>query len=298
MNTYEISQKYKEIEEKVKAWASKQDDIRVIDVIGSRARHLPDKWADLDVGVFTTNIEKTLAKFESNIGKFGRYVFWIAGETSRGDIERRVHFEGGLDADFAFMNYDINEYSTIHKEGITLDLINEIAETLHRGIRIILDKDGVFSELFEKYKNIKPNPDIPPTESDLLGIISNFWYHTIWVVKHLRRGEFFWTKTGVDDHLKNLLLKITEYHAKVKHGQSYDTWFRGRYLEKWADPRIITDLEHCYAKYEKLDIQRALLETMKLFRWVAQETMKLSGYKYPHEIDVYCSGWVEEELSK
>jgi aminoglycoside 6-adenylyltransferase len=297
MSTYEISQKYKEIEEKVKAWANKQDEIRVADVIGSRARHLPDKWADLDVGVYTTDIDKTLTNFDSNVGKFGPYVFWITGVTTRGDLERRVHFEGGLDVDFAFMDYNIEEYSTIQKEELPTEFLNEIAETLHRGIRIILDKDGAFSEIFERYKNFKPIPDDPPTEDELLEIINNFWYHTIWVVKHLKRGEIYWTKTGVDDHLKSLLLKMTEYHAKAKHGQSYDTWFRGRYFEKWADPRIIEELELCYAKYEKSDVQRALLETMSLFRWVAQETMKISDYKYPHEIDLYCSGWVEDALS-
>lgn len=297
MNSYEISQKYKEIENKIKAWANKQDNIKVVNVIGSRARHLPDKWADLDVCVFTTSIEKTLAKFDSNVGKFGRYIFCITGMTLRGDIERRILFEDGLDVDFAFMSYDIDEYLTIQKEGLTPDLLNEIAETLHRGMRFILDKDGLFSEIFEKYKNLKPTPSNHPSENDIVELINYFWFHTIWTAKHLLRGELLWTKSSVDRLMKDQILKMAEWHAKAKHGQSYDTWFRGRYFEKWADPRIISELENCYAKYEKLDIQRALLETMNLFRWLALETMKLLDYEYPHSIDNYCSEWVEKYLT-
>jgi aminoglycoside 6-adenylyltransferase len=86
---------------------------------------------------------------------------------------------------------------------------------------------------------------------------------------------------------------MIEWHAHATHDWNYDTWFRGRFLEKWADPRVVEGLRSSFAHYETDDVARALLEEMKLFRWVALETAKKLEYQYPVEAEEHVLRWVE-----
>jgi aminoglycoside 6-adenylyltransferase len=91
-----------------------------------------------------------------------------------------------------------------------------------------------------------------------------------------------WTaKDCCDGYLKRLLLRLIEWHAQASHMEGYDTWHKGRFLEEWADPRVVTELESVFAHYESADIWRALVATLRLFRWLAQETTARWGYLYP-----------------
>ena len=87
-----------------------------------------------------------------------------------------------------------------------------------------------------------------------------------------------------------------ECHAHVENGLEYDTWHNGRFLEEWAADWIVKKLAGCFAQYEELDIKRALLNTMDLFRRVAVETADRLFYTYPKEADEYASAWVNQAL--
>lgn len=161
------------------------------------------------------------------------------------------------------------------KSGIPSD----IADTLRRGVRILLDKDGLVAQL--QLSAAEPQPPQPPTQSDFLEVVNDFWYHTVWTAKHLRRGELWWAKSGCDGHLKGLLRRMMEWHARATKGQNYDTWLRGRFLEEWVDPRALKELRKAFAHYDENDIWHALFVTMDLFRWLAIETAERLGYSYP-----------------
>ena len=120
----------------------------------------------------------------------------------------------------------------------------------------------------------------PPTQAEFLEVVNDFWYHTIWTAKHLRRGELWWAKSCCDDYLKLRLRRMMEWHARATKGQSYDTWMRGRFLEEWVDPRALKELGGIFAHYDAEDVWRALLATMGLFRWMAVETAERLGYPY------------------
>ena len=87
----------------------------------------------------------------------------------------------------------------------------------------------------------KPTP-IPSSEAEYLNIVNDFWFHTVWTAKHLRRGELWWAKSCCDGYLKNLLLRMLEFHARATKGPDFDTWMSGRFLETWADPRAVAAL--------------------------------------------------------
>ncbi|MBU7046952.1 MAG: aminoglycoside 6-adenylyltransferase, partial [Theionarchaea archaeon] len=136
-----------------------------------------------------------------------------------------------------------------------------------------------------------------PTEQEFHEVISDFLYHCIWTAKHLRRGELWWAKECCDSHLKGLLLTMVEWHSRALQGSNYDTWFRGRFLETWADPRVLKGLKDAFAYYDEKDVKRALDATMELFRWLARETGEKLEYSYLDEADEKVTSWVRTCLS-
>jgi aminoglycoside 6-adenylyltransferase len=188
-------------------------------------------------------------------------------------FERRVLFEGGLDVDFV-PDPIAGLYAMLDH-----DLPPDAADTIRRGVWFLVDKEGLSQRLQDV--EIDPPPYCPPTESEFLNLVNDFWYHTVWAAKHLRRGELWLAKSCCDGYLKNLLRQMMEWHARASKGEGTDTWMRGRFLEEWADARVVGFLPHVYAHYDDRDVWRALLATMELFRWLAIEAADLLGYPYP-----------------
>jgi aminoglycoside 6-adenylyltransferase len=78
---------------------------------------------------------------------------------------------------------------------------------------------------------------------------------------------------------------MIEWHARAAHGWDYGTWHDGRFLERWAEPRVLKGLPAVFAHYDEDDIRRGLLATMDLFRWLAQETAEQLRYPFPVDAD-------------
>jgi aminoglycoside 6-adenylyltransferase len=155
---------------------------------------------------------------------------------------------------------------------------------LRRGIRILVDKDNLCRQM-ATVKIAPAAPVSPPDQAEFLNLVNDFWYHTVWTAKKLRRGELWTAKSCGDIYLKHLLLKLLEWHTRATRGAQTDTWMRGRFLEEWADPRAVAALPAIFAHYDVEDMWRALEATMELFRWLARETADLWGYNYPAEGD-------------
>src|SRR5579872_198262 len=81
-----------------------------------------------------------------------------------------------------------------------------------------------------------------PSQDDFVALAHGFWHGAIWVAKHLRRGELWRAKDGCDARMKASILQLAEWHTKATRGWSFDTWAQGRFLERWADPRILAAL--------------------------------------------------------
>jgi hypothetical protein len=57
-------------------------------------------------------------------------------------------------------------------------------------------------------------------------------------------------------------------------------------------------LRNTYAVYSAADFQRALWETMNLFRRIAVETAELLDYDYPVKGDNYAASLIEDYLNR
>jgi aminoglycoside 6-adenylyltransferase len=209
--------------------------------------------------------------------------------TPDGGFERRVLFEGGLDVDFVPASVDG------FRQQLAGGLPELEADIFRRGFTVLVDKDGL-AEQITAVQGQQPVP-IPTSETEYLDVVNDFWFHTVWTAKHLRRGELWWAKSCCDGYLKNLLLRMLEFHALASQDPDFDTWMRGRFLETWADPRAVAALPQIFAHYEETDIWRALLATMELFRWLAFETADILALGYPTYGDQRCTDLVHQHFA-
>jgi len=266
-------------------WARDRPDIRALAIIGSRAQadHPADEWADLDVVVVTTD-PKRYGSQTSWLGNIWKPWLTYSAEMGEGAMILHVVFEGGLDADI-----------DIFPEGVKHEALGFY---LQRGFRVLLDKDGIFAKPPFVSPAEASRPQSPPTEREFLEIINSFWFNVLWTAKHIMRGELWWSKQCADVQLLQWnTLRMVEWHTRTTRGWDFDTWYNGRFLEEWADPRVLEGLHYAFAHYDKEDIIRALITSMKLFRWIAMETADRLSYAYPIEVDKHITELVDDRLS-
>jgi aminoglycoside 6-adenylyltransferase len=283
----QITLSYDQLTQRIATWAHQDPDVRAALVIGSRARtdHPADAWSDLDILLFVRDPDVYVRSADWVAGFGPVWLTFTECTPGGGAWERRVLFEGGLDVDFALNPAQWLEHMAAH------GLVPEMADVIRRGVRVLADKDGLAANILQL-----PLPNVPPfhqpTDSEFLSVVSDFWYHSLWSAKHLRRGELWWAKAGCDWKLKGLLQQLLEWHAHAVQGAQRDTWMRGRFLEEWADPHAVAQLSTVFAHYDRQDIARALWATMELFRWLAIETAQQWQYAYP-----VASDWAVTNLA-
>jgi aminoglycoside 6-adenylyltransferase len=261
-----------EMIERIARWAEARDDVRAAVLIGSRARtdHPADAFSDLDIILLARDAAVLLDDAHWS-GELGEVAITFVEETPVPGIrERRVLYQDGTDIDFAVV--PVERVAEVGETG---------SDTLARGYRVLVDKDGftaAFAEIGPRSSLARPGDD------EFSEAVSDFWYHAVWTARKLARGEVFTAKSCCDGYMKSILVRMLEWHAG-----NLDTWHEGRFLEEWADPRVLVELRDAYARYDTDDVERALIATTDLFSWLAQETAGRLGYAYPA---------AEEELAR
>lgn len=276
---------YKTLIDQFLTWAQTCPDIRAAVIMGSQARqdHAADQWSDVDIMVYAANSQRYLSQIDwlENIG-----VVWIhlveAG--GKGEPLIRVLFEGGYNIDFFI-------YADEYLKKLVTD--NVYPRTFHRGAQVILDKDGIAHKIIPP--RFDPIPLRPPTREEFQEVIDSYWYFTLYIARKILRDEL-WLAHFWDAKVKEHLLKMLQWHARAINGWDYDTWYFGHFLEEWADPQTVKELEKAFAHYDKSDSKKALLASMDLFRRVARETARQFAYPYPQAIDEKVSHWIKTHL--
>ena len=95
---------------------------------------------------------------------------------------------------------------------------------------------------------------------------------------------------------KESLRTMLEWHAGVRSGWQADTWHNGWFIDQWADPRALVELNEIYGGYDAASSREALLASIRLFRWLAQEAATVLGYGYPLRSDRRCMILVQDAL--
>lgn len=273
--------RFMSIKEKLLALAKEDEDIKAIVLIGSSTRDMvkADEYSDLDVVIATKKPEGWL--YGDCPEKLGSVKISFVEPTLGGGKERRILYDGSLDVDMIVFTPE--QFKKAIREGVASWVMN-------RGYEILYDAEG-FSTLLEEHisHELKPT-DL--AEPEFNNMINDFFFHTVWASRKILRGELWTAKMCIDAYLKNYLLKMIEMYSVSKYHA--DVWHDGRFLDRWAEKEILSDLEKCFAHYDREDMVSALLATLDLFCRLASQTAEIKGYKYPIEAENYTKFLLEE----
>lgn len=296
----EVNMLYEQLIARFTRWAENVQDIRAAIIIGSRARtqRAADEWADLDLIVVTNDPQRYISS-QDWIREMGNPIVTFIEETAGGDEkERRVLYEGMLDVDFAIFPTSRGQMLQGDVNQVPVAVKTQLANALGRGMRVIVDKDDIEPKLRSLVASIGTSSYISPTEDEFLDVVNDFLYHSVWTAKHIRRGELWWASTCINCHLAHLMLRMTEWHAHATQDPGCDTWFRGRFLEEWADPRVLEALGASFTHYDENDAQESLLASMSSFTQIAAKTAEILGYSYPKHEDEQITKWIKSCFSQ
>lgn len=271
-------------------WGERRPDVRAILVHGSQSQDIKkaDEWSDLDLIAVTTE-PKVYLDTADWLADLGHVWLTFNKKSTVGDFYmRRIMFEGALDVDWLFVP------DAVAKRMGNLDPASGIGRTIHRGVRFLVDKDG-----FEQRLALAGAPPQPPiTEAEFRVLVEDYLQHAVNVAKKLRRGELFYAKNNCDDYMKFCLLKLIEWHARVTRNWDMNSWQRGRYLERWADPRAVSEMGGTYSLYDAASTSQALMKSLDLFRWLAVEVAERLRFTYPAYADERVTEWIGNCLAE
>jgi aminoglycoside 6-adenylyltransferase len=273
------------------SWARDQDDVRSAFIVGSHARvdRPADNMSDLDLAVIVADPSIYLSD-AAWLRAFGEPALTFVESTADGNFrERRVLFRDGRDVDFSLLP------AGVVRQMVGQKVPPEIVAVLHRGFKILIDKDGLAEQLTDATRWAE-NPLILPTESTWTDTNHDFLYHAVWAAKKARRGELWIAKSSCDGYLKTLLLRLIEWHAITKNNR--DTWHKGRFLENWAEPEILAELPDTFARYTLVDVQRALLFSLRFYERFGREVAKRLGYAFPDEACAFATAQVKQLIGE
>ena len=272
---------YKGIEQNFVEFAKKRDDIRAAFIVGSRARtdHPADQWSDMDIVFYTTDPRYYLQQ-QDWLDKIGEVLCSFVFKTAGADPERLNLFQEGRQVDFV-----------IHSADTLKNLVaaNTIPNNFYRGVRVIIDKDNISSNIVPTHFGAPKTS--PVSKAAYVQVVNMFWFAALYIAKQLLRGEL-WTAKMRDHDLKGLLLQMIEWYEKTVFGNQYDTWHAGRFIGEWADQETHLLLSKTFGRYDQIDSWHALQSTTELFSKLSKEVALKMQYDDPTAIETYVSGWI------
>jgi aminoglycoside 6-adenylyltransferase len=195
------------------------------------------------------------------------------------------------------MDMDLLFYDAEESERLAADYT--IQSFFSRGYMILVDKID-FKGAMERYKPSEPIGEMKPhfTEKEFINLANTFWFHSIWSVKKILRGETWAAKSCVDGYMKDLLRQMLEGYAKAVNSEDFDVWYDGRFFDNWADESIKKQLKTAYGTYDAEDILRALNNTMLIFRELSSRTAAFLDYDNPITAEIYAVEQIEKLTSQ
>jgi hypothetical protein len=170
----------------------------------------------------------------------------------------------------------------------------ELGELFRRGVRVLVDKDGLAERLRAAVVAIPAKPILPPSRRAFQHAVDDFLVGPPRVAANLRRGRLM-AAMKVLDLGKRDLLRWMEWHARAKNDwKNNQTEYRLKWIDRWADPRALETLPRIYSRYETDDMWRTLFKMMELFGWLVAETAELQGYDYSSAADAKITAWVKQ----
>ena len=270
MNGNKNAERYADIINRLYTYAEQDSAMTAVIAIGSSVRTevRADEYSDIDIIIVTREPESWYSgEYPEKLGKVD--ISFI--EPTLGDgMERRCIYDGEKDADFLIFTPE--QFTKALEEGTAEWVMN-------RGYKVLYDSEN-FAEMAEKYVHTGVKR-VEMTEREFVNTVNDFYFHNIWAMKKLRRGELWSAKMCIDSYLKSRLLKMIEEYQIIKTGA--DVWHDGRFLDRWAGPDILEKLRTCFAGYDAEECRKALLSTHRLFAELSENIAENRGFGYPYK---------------
>lgn len=274
--------------ERITAWAECDENIRALIMTGSMTRgpEATDRFSDRDIEIIANNRHPLLT---SDAWLRAIAPIWVALYCENGDAfdTRLVFFEGGRKVDFTIA--DRSRLDAMTSAGRLDDLYQ-------RGYRVLVDKDGLVDDL--------PQPTgaprrSPPTATELAEAVTEFWFEAAHMPTYLLRDEL-WVVKFRDWTMKEMLLRMLEWHALATQSPQTDVWHIGSKMKQWIDAQTWGELQHVFGHFDRADSWRSLVAMMHLFARLTHETAARLDLPYPVDAERFITDYVlsfEDEIT-
>jgi aminoglycoside 6-adenylyltransferase len=281
---------YQALENTIMQWATDRPDVRAVLLIGSRAQDNStiDQYSDLDLVIYTTR--PAAYDTDSNwIVSFGEIWLTVRSKTDVGDREWLVLFAGGVKADFVIA-------PSLKGKGLAETLEDSAyADVFRRGVRVLTDRSGAASS--ELLFLPVPQSRNLPTSVEFELVLNRMILATARAAKFLRRGDLWRCQQQISAEVRQALLVLIEWHARLTRPLDDDIWYGGRFIDKWADPRVAAALPGLFASYDEADVQRALASAVDLSEWLVTEIAVSLEDTFPKPGQAEALSWVRQLLA-
>ena len=284
-----------ELIERFRAWAERASDVLALAIIGSRARARDpaDEWSDVDLVIVTDNADRYL-RDGGWLDEIGRCRLTFVEESPlAGLFERRAHFEGGVEFDLLLITAAMVELAA----GLP-----EVADLVSRGWRVLVDKQDLTTSFTAQVEAQPVGAEATatrPSPADITDAAARFWHGCIWSARKLRRGELWMATVAVNCGLHQQLLHALEWEAQSRPaGNATDVWFRGRFLERWADPKAVGRLDTTFARYDRDAVAASIRALAAMYSEVISEVATRVGTDPPRSIESYGSDVLRSVLGE
>jgi aminoglycoside 6-adenylyltransferase len=161
------------------------------------------------------------------------------------------------------------DYTLATRDRVTDMARDGLDDLYQRGYQVLLDKENMTDAL--------PPPSgafpkrTPPSPEEFHAVVTEFWFEAAHIPRYLLRDEL-WVVKFRDWTMKELLLRMLEWHALTRGAKPVDVWHIGSHNQEWLDEQTVRDLCHIFGEYNAPSSWRALLATTQLFRRLTIET--------------------------
>jgi len=291
MDAATVTDRHAELVSRLMTWAETDDNIRAVIQTGSSSRgpDQADRFSDRDIEIIARETAPLLAD-DAWIHDVGQVM--VAEYLDNGPDDphtRLVFFEGGRKIDFSIAGRSRLDEMTETGQ------LNDLYE---RGYWVLLDKDGLAARLPDPTGAAPRKP--LPSAADFAETVSVFWFEAAHLPTYLVRGEL-WVVKFRDWTMKELLLRMLEWHALATRSPETDTWYFGTKMRRWVDDKTWAEVGQVFSRFDRADPWRGLVAMMTLFTRLTHETAAVLGLDYPVESERAVSAYVlgfEDEIAR
>jgi aminoglycoside 6-adenylyltransferase len=258
------------IVERVVAWGSEEDNIRLAVLTGSVAPGDDqfDALSDLDIELYV-NDPLLLLEQKEWFGLFGHVLVVEELENPDWHPTRLVHYVDGK------IDFMIGQVEAV-RVGVEYD----------QPYRILIDKDGLGERL--RRANVEA---LPPSPSEFLRSVNCFYAAALMEAKCIVREEP-WMASLRDRDLKDELLNMIGWDHGTRRGWDPETRQSDRHVRGWVDEDILVALDDCWADFSTGAMRRALRASVALFDTLETRTAGALG------IEAFDGRAVQEEIER